>query len=94
VIVTTKNTYEVLSFIRINNVGGRAGQPGRGGLPGTPGLGGGGAGRNGYCGATSGGPSGGSPSPSNLGEGAPAVDGPKGSAIAVIMPSLESLFGT
>jgi hypothetical protein len=93
VIVTTKSSYEVLSFARINNIGGRTGQPGRGGNPGTPGAGGAGAGSNGWCKATGPGAPGAYPSPVNLGDGKPGVDGQKGTVTAVILPSIGPLLG-
>jgi hypothetical protein len=93
VLVTTKPSYDVLSFVRINNVGGRAGTPGRGGDVGTPGPGGKGAGANGWCKATGDGAPGPFPSPFNLGSGLPAVDGQKGNVTAVILPSIGPLFG-
>lgn len=93
VFVTTKPVYDTLSFVRINNVGGRSGLPGRGGNVGTPGPGGKGAPANGWCKATNAGPSGPYPSPANLGDGAPGIDGQKGSVTAAILPSVAPLFG-
>lgn len=90
VLVVTQKAYDVLSYARINNVGGAAGQPGRAGNPGKPGNGGAGAGSNGFCKATSPGASGGYPPASN--SGAPAADGNKGSVTAAILPSVDPLF--
>lgn len=94
IFVTTKPSYEVLSYVRINNIGGRTGQVGRGGDPGTPGPGGRGAPNNGWCKATNSGPSGGYPSPTNLGSGHQSTDGEKGSVTAVILPNIDQLFKT
>jgi hypothetical protein len=93
VLVTTKPAYEVLSYSRMNTVGGRAGLPGRGGSPGTPGPGGQGAPANGWCKGTGGGSPGNFPSPPNLGFGNQAADGSKGTVTAVILPSVGPLFG-
>ncbi|WP_315755832.1 MULTISPECIES: hypothetical protein [unclassified Bradyrhizobium] len=93
VFVTTRPAYEVLSYSRINNVGGRAGLPGRGGSPGNPGPGGKGAPANGWCKGTGGGSPGNFPSPANLGFGNPSPDGAKGTVTAVILPSVGPLFG-
>lgn len=93
VLVTTKPAYEVLSYSRMNIVGGKAGLPGRGGSPGNPGPGGQGASANGWCKGTGGGSPGSFPSPANLGFGNQAVDGAKGTVTAVILPSVGPLFG-
>jgi hypothetical protein len=93
IFVTTRPGYDVLSFSRINNVGGRAGLPGRPGETGAPGAGGRGAGSNGFCKSTRDGSPGGFPSPIDLGSGNPGADGQKGSVTAVILPSVAPLFG-
>jgi hypothetical protein len=92
IFVSLKNGAECFTYARVNNQGGLGGQGGRGGSPGTPGAGGQGAGRNGWCGPSGPGLPGGYPTPPNLGDGAGAAEGEKGTMFVVALPNLHAFF--
>lgn len=90
--VSTRAGIDKLSYVRVNNIGGRGGVPGRGGMPGVPGGGGPGAGRNGWCGSTGPGSAGTFPNPASLGSGQPGSDGGKGSVTAIAVASVDDII--
>jgi hypothetical protein len=83
---------DTFSYSRVNNQGGLAGLSGRGGSPGAPGRGGDGAPRNGWCGPSGPGSTGGYPSPVNLGDGSPATEGAKGEMYVIALKDLGPFF--
>jgi hypothetical protein len=92
IFVSLQNGADTFTYSRVNNQGGLAGLGGRGGAPGTPGAGGGGAPRNGWCGPSGPGSTGGYPTPINLGDGRPLADGNKGDMYVVALPNLDIFF--